>query len=112
MKEVMLGPLGIKTLDPMDWSYRGYYDNNNTSCDPTISHGFNYHQGPEWVWVMGYFLRAYLHFFTKAPGHDPSKVITYLSRFFSTSILSNEFCFNTRNLCWIPAGIHIKDYLN
>jgi glycogen debranching enzyme len=68
MKTVLAGPLGIKTLDSRDWKYRGVYENGNQSSDPTVAHGFNYHQGPEWVWVHGYFLRAYLYFFTKAPG--------------------------------------------
>lgn len=63
----LVGPLGMRTLDPGDSHYRGYYDNNNQSDDYYMASGFSYHMGPEWVWLMGFFLRARLQFRSRPP---------------------------------------------
>ena len=62
VEERLMGRIAMKTLDPSDYRYKPYYENSNDSADFYVAHGFNYHNGPEWVWPTGYFFRASMKF--------------------------------------------------
>ncbi|XDV47734.1 hypothetical protein PO909_017297 [Leuciscus waleckii] len=77
VEKKLLGPLGVKTLDPDDLVYCGVYDNALDIDNYNCAKGFNYHQGPEWLWPVGYFLRAKLYF-AKKMGQEKYNESVYL----------------------------------
>lgn len=92
VKSRLLGPLGIKTLDPEDMAFRGCYNLDNDSTDGSVAQGFNYHQGPEWVWPVGFFLRAYLTFAIRSGAEENNEKERYKeAKSFVMSCLGTHF---------------------
>ncbi|KAG1849422.1 glycoside hydrolase family 13 protein [Suillus subalutaceus] len=84
--QVLRSSLGMKTLDASDMQYRPQYDNSNDTTDRCVAKGLNYHNGPEWGWPLGYFLRAYLYFDTRfgAGKEDTTQTLHYLHKILLT----------------------------
>lgn len=79
--------IGVKTLDPSEEEYRPNYFNNDDSSNFYTAHGFNYHNGPEWVWLYAYYTMA-LQYFEGKSDHKISRQIDRLKNHLS-SIKSN-----------------------
>lgn len=48
-----------------DLNYVPDYINDDDSDDYKRAGGFNYHNGPEWLWLTGYYIRAKLYWSKK-----------------------------------------------
>mmetsp|Transcript_19591 Transcript_19591/g.35971 ORF Transcript_19591/g.35971 Transcript_19591/m.35971 type:complete len:1576 (-) Transcript_19591:43-4770(-) len=67
LPDIEQNQIGVRTLNKEDPWYRPVYDNSNDSSDFSVAHGFSYHNGPEWLWLLGYFIRAKLNFGDRDP---------------------------------------------
>ncbi len=54
-------PYGLRSLSPRNPAYIGRYEGNRLKRDAT------YHQGTVWAWLIGPFIRAYLHAYGRTP---------------------------------------------
>lgn len=53
---ISLKSIGVSTLHEAHSLYAPTYDNEDNSNNPKLAHGFSYHNGPEWVWLYGFYI--------------------------------------------------------
>ena len=53
--------MGIRTLDKNDNDYNGNYEQNDNE-NFNLANGYNYHNGPEWVFLSGFYLMSKMIF--------------------------------------------------
>lgn len=80
----LVGHIGMRTLDPSDWNYHPNYQNDLDNDDKYTAKGFNYHNGPEWLWLTGYFFRASMRF-RRPFTNKMKKLVSNLKRAFKES---------------------------
>lgn len=68
--------LGVTTLGPEDSLYRPFYNNTEDSEDYAAAQGFSRHNGPEWLWLLGFALTAKLHFQQCSISHIMKHVVS------------------------------------
>ncbi|MCK9196804.1 MAG: amylo-alpha-1,6-glucosidase [Syntrophales bacterium] len=54
VRNELLTPVGLRTLSPRDYQYRGRYEGSSTARDEA------YHQGTVWPWLLGHYGEACL----------------------------------------------------
>ncbi|NEO33344.1 MAG: amylo-alpha-1,6-glucosidase [Symploca sp. SIO3C6] len=60
-RERLLTPYGLRSLDPAEAEYMGFYSGNRWHRD------IAYHQGTVWSWLIGPFIRAWKRFYRREP---------------------------------------------
>lgn len=71
--------LGVKTLDPEEAPFNPNYERDTDCTNPKIALGFNKHNGPEWVFLYGFFLKALIEMNKDSPHFKNERLMSYLT---------------------------------
>ncbi|MEO8890548.1 MAG: amylo-alpha-1,6-glucosidase [Coleofasciculaceae cyanobacterium] len=80
-RDRLLTPYGLRSLDPADPDYFGYYGGNRFYRDRA------YHQGTVWSWLIGPFIRAWKRFYDDVP--LPCDLAPLLAHFHSSACIGS-----------------------
>ncbi len=80
VREKLLTPVGLRTLEPGDSAYRPRFEGPMAERDAT------YHQGTVWPWLIGPFVSAYLYSFGETP--EPIRFCRELLNGFEQELLA------------------------